>query len=75
MFTLNIEKIRICKAQKALELIEKFEERIEVMQKNIYSENHIFPPSKRYLKDYVFAKISLERLEKYYTNLFQKQLN
>lgn len=72
MLLLQSEKIRICKAQKALELIEKFEERIDTMKK-CFSDNQL-PTHPRYLKNYEFAKIALIRLENYYKKLILKPL-
>ena len=70
---IQIEKMRICKAQKALELIEKFEERIDTMKAAI--DDNTFPASSRYLKDYQFAKIALNRLINYYQKLFSNEIS
>lgn len=70
---IKTEKTRICKAQKVLELIEKFEERIDTMKSSI--NNNILPVSPRYLKDYEFAKIAYNRLVNYYQKLFSNEIS
>lgn len=69
MLTIKAEKCRIEKAQKVLELIEKFDKRVDTMKAAI--NDNTFPSSPRYLKDYQFAKISLNRLIEYYQNLLK----
>lgn len=64
---IKLEKQKICKAQRILELIEKFEERIDSMQGWI--EHGIFPVTNRDLKNLQFAKQSKTRLENYYNKL------
>ena len=72
-YDINQEKCRLEKAKKALELIEKFEERIDTMKAAI--DDNTFPASSRYLKDFQFAKIALNRLVHYYQKLFSNEIS
>ena len=73
MILIKHEKCRLEKAKKALELIEKFEERIDTMKAAI--DDNTFPASSRYLKDFQFAKIALNRLVLYYQKLFSNEIS
>ena len=73
MILIKHEKCRVEKAQKVLELIEKFEERIDTMKAAI--DDNTFPASSRYLKDFQFAKIALNRLVHYYQKLFSNEIS
>lgn len=73
MLKIKTEKCRLEKAKKALELIEKFEERIDTMKAAI--DDNTFPASYRYLKDYQFARIALNRLINYYQKLFSNEIS
>ena len=73
MILIKHEKCRLEKAKKALELIEKFEERIDTMKAAI--DDNTFPASSRYLKDFQFAKIALNRLAHYYQKLFSNEIS
>lgn len=73
MLTIKAEKCRIEKAKKVLELIEKFDERIDTMKAAI--NDNTFPASPRYLKDYHFARLALNRLVNYYQKLFSNEIS
>lgn len=71
MILIKHEKCRVEKAQKVLELIEKFDERIDTMRAAI--NDNALPVSPRYLKDYKYANIAYNRLINYYQKIFSNE--